>query len=82
MPKDANTYGADEAQINTKKPQKPGDTSTEAKLPAERDESVSPDGAVEQPEMKQAYKDVKKGLVDTDERGPDGMPTGSDEPTQ
>lgn len=29
------------------------------------------------PEMEQAHKDVKKGLLDTDARAPDGRPLGS-----
>ncbi len=35
-----------------------------------------------QPEMQQAAKDLKKGLVDTDARGKDGRPLGSKRPTK
>lgn len=52
----------------------------DARLPHERDESLGTTESEPHPEMEQAYDDVKKGLVDTDARGPDGKPLGSKQP--
>ena len=41
----------------------------EARLPHERDQATEMTGGVPSPEVEQAYKDVKRGLQDTD-KGP------------
>ncbi len=46
------------------------DTSSAAKLPHERDESVGMTGGVTSEPMQQAHKDLSRGLQDTD-RGPE-----------
>lgn len=69
------------ARVNTTQPQ-PADAPGHAgKLPHERDESVTMTNQTPHPEMQQAHKDVKKGLVNTDARAADGRPLGDDIPT-
>ena len=63
-----------ETRIDTTKPQGPQDASAAPKLPHERDQSPDASGRVPQPAMRQAAKDLKKGLIDTDARGKDGRP--------
>lgn len=70
-----------EPQIDTTTAQNPGDPSAAAKLPHERDQSVNMTDQAPSPEMQQAHRDLKKGLVDTDARGADGQPLGDDVPT-
>lgn len=72
---------APQAHINTQAPQTPSDTSKQAKLPHERDQSVNMTDQAPSVEMEQAHRDLKKGLVDTDARGADGKPLGDDVPT-
>lgn len=68
-------------RIDTTQAQKPSDSSNAAKLPHERDQSVNMTDQAPSPEMQQAHRDLQKGLVDTDARGPDGKPLGDDVPT-
>ena len=75
------TPNAPQASINTQTQQSPADSSNAAKLPHERDQSVNMTDHEPAPEMQQAHRDLKKGLVDTDARGADGKPLGDDVPT-
>ena len=75
------TPNAPQADINTQTKQNPGDASNAAKLPHERDQSVNMTYHQPDPQMQQAHRDLKKGLVDTDARGADGKPLGDDVPT-
>lgn len=75
------TPNAPQADINTQSKQTPADTGNEAKLPHERDQSVNMTDHQPDPQMQQAHRDLKKGLVDTDARGADGKPLGDDVPT-
>lgn len=52
-----------------------------AKLPHERDESVDMTNQTPHPQMQQAHRDLKKGLVNTDARAADGRPLGDDVPS-
>ncbi len=70
-----------EPQIDTTTPQKPSDPGAAGKLPHERDESVNMTDQQPAPEMQQAHRDLKKGLVNTDARAADGRPLGDDVPT-
>ena len=70
-----------ETRINTQRPQRPADAGSQGKLPHERDQSVAATTPKPTPEMQQAHRDLKKGLVDTDSRGADGQPLGDDIPT-
>lgn len=70
-----------EPQIDTTRKQHPTDTGAQGKLPHERDESVNMTDQHPAPEMQQAHRDVKKGLVNTDERATDGRPLGDDVPS-
>lgn len=83
MTKSSNTPppNSAEVQITTTTKQKPSDPGNAAKLPHERDQSVNMTDGEPSPEMKQAHKDIERGLVDTDARGSDGKPLGSKKPT-
>lgn len=70
-----------EPQIDTTRKQRPTDAGAQGKLPHERDESVNMTDQHPAPEMQQAHRDVKKGLVNTDERASDGRPLGDDVPS-
>lgn len=70
------------ARINTTQPQSTDAPGHEGKLPHERDESVTMTNQTPSPEMQQGYKDLKKGLVNSDARAADGRPIGKDIPTQ
>jgi hypothetical protein len=70
-----------EPQIDTTRKQHPTDAGAQGKLPHERDESVHMTDQHPAPEMQQAHRDVKKGLVNTDERASDGRPLGDDVPS-
>lgn len=82
MPHTPAPKSSPESNIDTTTPQKPGDASATAKLPHERDQSVNMTDQAPSPEMQQAHRDLKKGMVDTDARGPDGKPLGDDVPTK
>lgn len=69
-----------ETQVSTTTRQRPGDSGQHAKLPHEQDQSTDMTGAVRHPEMEQAFRDVSKGLTDTDARGRDGRPLGQKKP--
>lgn len=64
-----------ERRVNTTQPQpQPGSgpedlTAPEGRLPHERDQSIDMTDGARHPEVEQAYKDVQRGLRDTD-RGP------------
>lgn len=67
----------DEAKINLAKKGDSAAPGNESQLPHERDQSLhATDGKVH-PEVMQAHKDLKRGLVDTDARAADGRPIGS-----
>ena len=66
-----------EPDIDTTRKQQPDDPDQAAKLPHERDQSVNMTDHIPSPEMQQAHADLQKGLVDTDARGSDGKPLGS-----
>ena len=70
------------ARINTTKPQPTDAQGHEGKLPHERDESVVMTNQTPSPKMQQGYKDLKKGLMNSDARAADGRPIGDDIPTQ
>ena len=70
-----------ETKIDTTRKQLPSDPGNAAKLPHERDQSVNMTDGKPDPDMKQAHKDLQRGLVDTDARGADGKPLGSKKPT-
>lgn len=67
-------------QIDTTRRQSPNDPGHAGKLPHERDQSVHATDQEPDEQMQQAYKDVEQGLVDTDARGADGQPLGSQRP--
>ena len=69
------------ASVNTQAPQTAADTSAQAKLPHERDQSINMTDAQPCAHMQQAHQDLQRGLVDTDARGADGKPLGDDVPT-
>lgn len=69
-------------EVDTTTPQSPNDPGHTGKLPHERDQSVDATDAKPDPTMKQAYSDLKKGLVDTDARGASGRPLGSKAPAE
>lgn len=69
------------ARVDTTEPQPADAPGYQGKLPHERDESVTMTNQTPHPEMQQAHKDVKKGLVNTDARAADGRPLGDDIPT-
>lgn len=71
-----------EVKITNKRAQRPQDPGNQSKLPHERDQSIDSTRNEPHTEMKQAYKDVSKGLKDTDERAKDGRPVGSKIPTK
>ncbi len=64
----------EQVQVNLTEPAHPHDPGARAKLPHERDQSTAMTGGEKSAEMEQAYKDLKRGLRDTDARGPDGRP--------
>ncbi len=63
-----------EVRVNTNKPSRKDDPDSKAKLPHERDQSVNMTDGQASPQVEQAYKDVKRGLRDTDARASDGRP--------
>lgn len=81
MPKTPPQAPSPEAQIDTTRQQKPSDPGSRGKLPHERDQSINMTDQTPSPDMQQAHRDLKKGLVDTDARGADGKPLGDDVPT-
>ncbi|WP_284337922.1 hypothetical protein [Comamonas sp. NoAH] len=81
MPKSPPQSINPETQIDTTRRQTPGDPGASGKLPHERDQSVNMTDQTPSPDMQQAHRDLKKGLVDTDARGTDGKPLGDDVPT-
>lgn len=67
----------DEVKVNLAKKGDSAAPGNESQLPHERDQSLhATDGKVH-PEVMQAHKDLKAGLVDTDARAADGLPVGS-----
>ena len=72
--------GSQETKVDITRKQSPNDPGSAAKLPHERDQSVNMTDGNPAPEMEQAHKDLKRGLVDTDARGADGKPLGSKKP--
>ncbi|GAB2816903.1 hypothetical protein GCM10027276_17480 [Comamonas piscis] len=71
---------SEETKVNTTRKQQPHDPGTQAKMPHEKDQSVGETSQQPSPEMEQAHTDLKRGLVDTDARAPDGRPKGSKQP--
>ncbi|MEG3002468.1 MAG: hypothetical protein RR855_18165 [Comamonas sp.] len=71
-----------ETQIDTTVPQSPSDPGNAGKLPHERDQSVDATNRAPDPQMQQAYRDLQKGLVDTDARGASGRPLDSKAPAE
>ncbi|WP_455555116.1 hypothetical protein [Comamonas sp.] len=69
------------ARIDTTTPQDSDAPGHTGKLPHERDESVTMTNQTPHPEIQQAHRDLKKGLVNTDARAADGRPLGDDVPT-
>lgn len=80
MPQHKPSATQDEPHIDTTRKQRPTDAGAQGKLPHERDQSVNMTDQQPAPEMQQAHRDVKKGLVNTDERASDGRPLGDDVP--
>lgn len=70
------------ARIDTTTPQSSDAPGHQAKLPHERDESITMTNQTPHPEMQQAHRDLKKGLINTDARAADGRPLGDDIPTK
>lgn len=70
-----------QVRIDTTTPQLTDAPGNEAKLPHERDESVDMTKKTPHPEIQQAHRDLKKGLVNTDARAADGRPLGDDVPS-
>lgn len=63
-------YAPAKSHVNTKKPVKNDGV---PRLPHERDQTPDDQTIEPQKEMKQAYKDLQKGLVDTDMHGDRGV---------
>lgn len=61
-----------QSQIKTKRPVKDGTT---PRLPHERDESDDSQSSAPRDDIKQAYRDLMEGQVDTDRRGIRGVET-------
>ena len=77
-PKDHLTVASpDEAKVNLAKKSDAAAPGNESQLPHERDQSLHATSSNTHPEIEQAHKDLKKGLVDTDARAKDGRPLGS-----
>ena len=76
-PEKTNPPASDKTKINTTRKQQPHDTGSQAKMPHEKDQSVGETSPEPSPEMEQAHTDLKRGLIDTDARAPDGRPKAS-----
>lgn len=70
-----------EPQVDTTRPQSPDDPDHAAKLPHERDQSVDMTHGAPSGKVQQGYRDLRRGLVDTDARDPQGRPLGQQRPT-
>ncbi|MEJ5152362.1 hypothetical protein [Comamonas sp. MYb396] len=75
-----NPPASDKTNVDTTRKQQPHDPGSQAKMPHEKDQSVGETSQEPSPEMEQAHADLKRGLVDTDARAPDGRPKGSKHP--
>ena len=82
MPPNKPTPATPAPHIDTTRPQKPSDPGAQGKLPHERDQSVNMTDQTPSPDMQQAHRDLKNGLVNTDARAADGRPLGDDVPAQ
>lgn len=71
-----------DVEVDTTSQQTPSNPGSSAKLPHERDQSIGATRKDPHPEVQQAFKDVKRGLENTDARGTDGRPRGSKKPAQ
>src|SRR6478609_4920822 len=62
-------------QVKTKRPEQkgPGEKGTTPRLPHERDESEDSQESKPRDDIRQAYKDLENGLVNTDLRGEQGV---------
>ena len=67
---------SEETKIDTTRKQHPQDPGQQAKMPHEKDQSLGEVSNQPSPEMEQAHADLRRGLVDTDARAPDGRPKG------
>ncbi len=73
VPNPAHTH-TPEVLVNTDEAARKDDPGSTAKLPHERDQSIDMTGGAKSPEITQAFKDLERGLRDTDARAPDGRP--------